>query len=145
MITETQAGYETHLAVLETLAFRHVLEFGAGPHSTRFFIERAETVCSVEGDDEWFEWATGEYIDADNLTLTRTRPRSLVEFDLILIDDGQTAAQRVETLVWVLSRKRRPPTVVHDAEVPEYRAVLDGMCSRYEMRCGEPPFTAVIP
>jgi hypothetical protein len=144
MITETE-GYESHLAVLDTLPFKHVLEFGAGEHSTAFFIERAISVTSVETDPEWLDWATLKYLDADNLTLTRTRPKSLAKFDLVFIDDGQTSKQRVETLTWVMSRKNRPMTVVHDAEVPEYRAVLDGMCTMYELRCEQSPFTAVVP
>lgn len=66
--------YATHLPILQyifkTVQIKTVFEYGCGLYSTRFFIDNAEKVESVEMQDEkWFQRIYNE-IDSKKLTLS---------------------------------------------------------------------------
>lgn len=135
--------YASHLPVLRAMAkqlsLKQVLEFGAGLHSTPFFLslKGLKRLVSVEDDPEWFDRIAEEF-DDKRLELTRSFALDGIQaadFDLVFVDDGQDAAQRVKTLCWVLNQPH-PPVVVHDAAVPEYAAVISELA--------DAPATAVV-
>lgn len=139
-------GYDSHLDVLREVLppNARALEFGAGEQSTAFLIREAAHLTSVETDPEWHAWAKKRYRRADNWTLLAKRPRGVGGFDFILVDDGADAAARVRTLCWLLDQPKLPIVAIHDANVPEYRAVLDGLGLAYELHDEQSPWTAVL-
>jgi len=126
--------YATHIPILIGLgkirAIRSVLEFGCGRYSTLTFLNRTtfpqlERLHSVENDEAWavtihddrwsLELVNGEIADA-------VADLDLESFDLILIDDSKTSAQRAATIRAVARQQpQRPWIVIHDFEVDEYR------------------------
>ncbi len=104
--------YSSHLPILralaETLDLHRVIEFGAGDHSTPFFLDLGlDRFVSIESDPEWIN-PRAEVHDEWNDAL---------DFDLVLIDDGLNAEERTKTIKSVLGRHDHPLTVIHDAEV----------------------------
>lgn len=104
--------YATHLPVLkavsEAVKLRRVIEFGAGAHSTPFFLDlKLQRFVSIESDEEWTD---------ERAEVHPEWTGSLSEFDLVLIDDGQNATERTATIERVLAGDH-PLTVIHDAEV----------------------------
>ncbi|HEX3253060.1 MAG TPA: class I SAM-dependent methyltransferase [Pyrinomonadaceae bacterium] len=148
--------YATHVPVLIGLArmreIRNVLEFGCGYYSTLTFLNRAafphvERLHSVENDSSWSElisevakndkrWSLqlvdGEIADSiSSLNLER--------FDLILIDDSKTSAQRAATIRAVANKQpHRPWIAIHDFEVGEYRAAASGFRQRHIFKAYNP-------
>lgn len=110
--------YATHLPVIYELSPKRVLEFGAGLYSTKAFLSMTNLtkLVSVEVDPEWRERLRGEIQDARWTLLDGHRLPPLLDYDLILIDDGTSAQERSETIRYVL-RQKHPQVVVHDAEV----------------------------
>lgn len=132
--------YASHLPVLKALCAdlkpRRVLEFGAGFHSTAFFLglEGLEKLVSVEVDARWELRMRKEFPD-ERLKLVGHPPEKMEDFQLVFIDDGKNAAEREETIRWVLGRPH-PPVVIHDAEVLDYALAIS--------RCSPLPATAVV-
>jgi hypothetical protein len=63
----------------------------------------------------------------------------LESFDLILIDDSKTSAQRAATISAVARKQpQRPWIVIHDFEVGEYRDAASGFRHRYRFRAYNP-------
>lgn len=148
--------YATHVPILIGLArareIRSVLEFGCGYYSTLTFLNRSvfpelERLQSVENDASWGEtleevagkddrWVLnlveGEIADAvPNLDLE--------SFDLILIDDSATSAQRAATIRAVANRQpQRPCTAIHDFEVEEYQRAARDFGRRYIFKSYNP-------
>lgn len=141
-------GYNSHIAVLEQLEaegvpMKRVLEFGAGQYSTAWFLERAERLHTVESDPDWYAWAVKTYKKRKGFELSKVRPPDLRRYDLVFIDDGSSAAERLHTLGWVLNRPH-PVVVLHDSNVPEYRAVLEALELETETFKDDWPWTEVI-
>jgi hypothetical protein len=148
--------YATHVPVLIGLArlreIRNVLEFGCGYYSTLTFLNRAafpnlETLESVENDSEWAEsiHATAKQDARWTLKLVggeiadSVSALDLEKFDLILIDDSKTSAQRVATIRTVARKQLQHPwTVIHDFEIEEYREAAVGFRQRHRFRAYNP-------
>jgi predicted O-methyltransferase YrrM len=140
--------YSSHLLLLRSLLRtarpERVLEFGAGLYSTPCFLERPELkrIVSVEADPEWRK-KVAHHCDDSRLVL-RPDKRVLPDaFDLIFIDDGGSAAERLDTIRFVLSQTH-PTTVIHDAEVPEYAAAIKELAITYSIYDATLPATAVV-
>ena len=148
--------YATHIPILIGLArirqIRSVLEFGCGRYSTLTFLNRTafphlERLHSIENDDSWA--ATIQQIAQEDrrwsLQLVEGEISETVSnldlesFDLILIDDSKTSAQRAATIRAVgLKQPERPWIVVHDFEVEEYRRAASGFRHRHCFRAYNP-------
>jgi len=148
--------YATHVPILIGLArmreIRNVLEFGCGNYSTLTFLNRTAfphlaELHSIENDSEWSDtmreaarndarWTLqvvdGEVADSvTNLDLER--------FDLILIDDSKTAAERAATISAVARKQpQRPWIAIHDYEIGEYQQAATGFRRRYKFRVYTP-------
>jgi len=148
--------YATHIPILIGLArirqIRSVLEFGCGRYSTLTFLNRTafphlERLHSIENDDSWA--ATIQQIAQEDrrwsLQLVEGEISETVSnldlesFDLILIDDSKTSAQRAATIRAVgLKQPERPWIVIHDFEVEEYRRAASGFRHRHRFRAYNP-------
>lgn len=152
--------YATHIPVLIGLAklreIRNVLEFGCGHYSTLTFLNRAgfphlQRLHSIENDDAWAMTLQGLTKD-DRWTLQLVNGEiadsvadlHLETFDLILIDDSKTSAQRAAT-IRAIARKQPQHAwiVIHDFEVDEYRDAASGFKYRHRFR-GYNPETGVV-
>jgi hypothetical protein len=148
--------YATHVPILIGLArlreIRSVLEFGCGYYSTLTFLNRAafphlEQLHSVENDASWSEtlsevarrderWSL-HLVDGDIAHCVSSL--DLEAFDLILIDDSKTSAQRAATIRSVAAKQpRRPWIAIHDFEVDEYRQAASGFRQRHRFRAYNP-------
>jgi hypothetical protein len=140
--------YASHLPVLKAIlgSVRPgcVLEFGAGLHSTPAFLERKDLtrVVSVEPDAKWRR-KVALYCDDDRLVLRPDKNVVPECFDLVFIDDGQEVADREQTIRFVLGRRFHPPTVIHDADVPEYLQAIEELAINYSIFPTDPA-TAVV-
>jgi len=148
--------YSTHVPILIALAsireIRSVLELGCGYYSTLTFLNRSafpylERLQSIENDTSWAEiiqaaaqadqrWALklvdGEIADA-------VTHLDLEAYDLILIDDSKSSAQRAATIHAVAAcEPQRPWIVIHDYEVDEYRNAATGFKHRYRFKTYNP-------
>lgn len=148
--------YATHIPILIGLArlreIRNVLEFGCGRYSTLTFLNASafpqlERLQSIENDDSWGatvqeaaqhdpRWTlrsvNGEI--ADSVT-----ELDLESFDLILIDDSKTSAQRAATIRAIAAKQpQRPWIVIHDFEVEEYRHAASDFEHRHRFRAYNP-------
>jgi hypothetical protein len=139
--------YASHLSVLTTLLNTYhperVLEYGSGKYSTPLFLSRRhiKKLTVVEQDLVWRQELVYNNHDPRMTVLAEGNP-SPMNYDLILIDDGITSEQRCRTIRAVLSR-RHPVVVIHDAEVEEYRELMDELAEEVLIyRTG--PDTAVI-
>lgn len=130
---------------------RSVLEFGCGYYSTRTFLNRTafphlERLKSIENDASWAETmqasvnddrcalnlVTGEIADS-------VRDLDLEAFDLILIDDSKTSAQRASTIRAIAAKQTQCPwIVIHDFEVEEYRQAAIGFKQRQTFKAYNP-------
>lgn len=145
-------AYRTHLTVLaevlDTERPKRVLEYGAGLHSTPFFLRAScvRQLVSVEPDRDWRHRILKDFADP-RLHILAASEFDPADFDLVFIDNGQDeaeplGAERIATLRSVLSVPH-PTVVVHDAEVPEYAAVIDDLAVKYRIYPTAPD-TAVI-
>jgi hypothetical protein len=133
--------FATHLPVLIGIGclreLRTVLELGSGWHSTRAFLDRQafpdlRRLLSLEDDPRWAIRVRRRTGGDDRHTLVVARPLlsaftelDFSSFDLVLVDDGQSAAARCATLRHLSARTPRV-LVVHDFENPAYAAVVQG-------------------
>ena len=147
--------YATHIPILIGLSrlrrIRSVLEFGCGHYSTLTFLNRAafphlERFLSIENDDSWASTIRGSTKD-DRWTLELVNGEiaesaadlNLEAFDLILIDDSKTSAQRAATIRAVAGKQPQNPwVVIHDFEVDEYRDAASGFKYRHRFRAYNP-------
>jgi Predicted O-methyltransferase len=146
---------------------RTVLEFGCGYYSTLTFLNRSafpylERLQSIENDASWAEsikeaannddrWNLS-LVDGDiadclqvnsdnhvNPVKLPFRAKSLEAYDLILIDDSKSSAQRAATIHAVAAcQPERPWIVIHDYEVEEYRNAARGFEQRYAFKTFTP-------
>jgi hypothetical protein len=148
--------YATHVPILIGLAsiheIRSVLEFGCGYYSTLTFLNRAafphlKRLQSVENDASWAETIQEVANDDERWVLKLVDGEiadsishlNLEAFDLILIDDSKSSAQRAATIRAIAAcRPKRPWIVIHDYEVEEYRSAARGFEQRYAFRTYTP-------
>lgn len=122
------------------MPLRWVLEFGAGHHSTPFFLSLdLDHLTSVEDDPEW-----AEHVECDDPRheLRDSAPESLDAYDLIFVDNGRCAADRVPVIRRVLS-EAGCIVVIHDAEVSEYAFEIAEHAPEPYASFGPAPLTAV--
>jgi hypothetical protein len=147
--------YSTHVPILIGLArlreIRTVLEFGCGYYSTLTFLNRTafpdlERLQSVENDLEWAETMT-EVAKDDRWTLNHidgevadsVATLDPEAFDLILIDDSKTSAQRSSTIRAIANKHpQRPWIAIHDYEVAEYQGAARVFKHRYAFKAYNP-------
>jgi hypothetical protein len=144
--------YATHVPVLIGLAslrrIERVLEFGCGRYSTRTFLDRAafpdlKELHSVENDPAW---AKQIKTDARGKLHLTTGPISdmvssfdLETFDLILVDDSKTAAERAATIrTLTVFHPSNPWLLIHDYEVDEYQRASDSFKQRFIFKAFNP-------
>jgi len=146
--------YATHVPILIGLArlreIKSVLEFGCGYYSTLTFLNRAafphlERLQSVENDASWAETIHEAAKSDERWTLKLVRREiadavpDLEAFDLVLIDDSKTSAQRSATIRAVAGKQpQRPWIVIHDFEVEEYRRAAAGFKQRHTFKAFNP-------
>ena len=148
--------YSTHVPILIGLArireIRNVLELGCGRYSTLTFLNRTafphlERLQSIENDIAWAETINEAVKNDRRWSLTRVAGEiadsvstlDLETFDLILIDDSQTATQRASTIHAICSKDpRRAWVVIHDFEVDEYRRSASGFRQKYTFKVYNP-------
>jgi len=148
--------YATHIPILIGLArlreIRSVLEFGCGHYSTLTFLNTSafphlERVHSIENDDSWaatiqeaansdtrwtLQLVNGEIADC-------IADLDLESFDLILIDDSKTSAQRAATIRAIAAKQPQHPWIaIHDFEVDEYRDAASTFKHRQRFRAYNP-------
>jgi predicted O-methyltransferase YrrM len=131
--------YGTHVPILvglgRLLRPRHVLELGAGRHSTITFLDRTvfteiEHIDSYETDAHWRDEVLAAAGCDPRLTVSMidgpmrraVEMADLDRYDLVLIDDSVDEANRVASIEAV-ARYRSPSNVVviHDFEIHAYR------------------------
>jgi predicted O-methyltransferase YrrM len=131
---------------------RTVLEFGCGNYSTFTFLNRAafphlEQLLSIENDVAWAETLRASVKDDERWRLELVEGEisdsvaelNLEAFDLILIDDSKTSAQRAATIRNVVRKQPRHPwIVVHDFEVDDYQRAATGFRERHRYRASNP-------
>jgi len=148
--------YATHVPVLIGLArireIRNVLELGCGYYSTLTFLNRSafphlERLESVENDASWAETVAEVARSNQRSTLAFTDGEiadaiadiDLETFDLILVDDSKSAAQRSETIRAICARgPRRPWIAIHDYEVSDYRRAAWNFRQKYSFKTYNP-------
>ena len=154
-VPRARNDYATHIPILLGLGrvreIRHVLELGCGHYSTHTFLNRSafpdlERLYSLENDDSWAQtiqaatkddrWilqvVNGEISDS-------VADMDLEAFDLILIDDSKTSAQRAATIRAIAAKQpQRPWIVIHDFEVDEYRDAASEFKHRHRFRAYNP-------
>src|ERR1044071_6441271 len=148
--------YATHVPILIGLArlreIRSVLEFGCGYFSTLTFLNRAafphvERLQSVENDVTWAETIHEAAKSDERWTLRLVRGEisdslhtlDLEAFDLVLLDDSKTSAQRSATIRAVAGKQpQRPWIVIHDFEINEYRRAAAGFKHRHAFKAFNP-------
>jgi hypothetical protein len=148
--------YATHIPVLVGLArlrdVRSALEFGCGDYSTLTFLNRAAfphlvRLQSIENDAAWAEstyakarsderWAL-QLVQDD--TVAAVSDFDLEAFDLILIDDSKTSAERAATIRAVANKRPQHAWIaIHDFEVDEYRQAATGFTNVHRFRAYNP-------
>lgn len=150
-----EKDYATHVPILLGLArmreIRSVLEFGCGHYSTLTFLNRAafphlERLHSIENDASWSE-TIKKLVSDDRWTLQLAGGNiadavsdvDLECFDLILIDDSKTSAERAATISAVANKRpQRPWIAIHDFEVGEYQQAAAAFQRRYKFRAYTP-------
>jgi len=148
--------YATHVPILIALArlgeIRSVLECGCGHYSTLTFLNRSafphlERLHSIENDDSWAQTIQEAAKDDHRWTLQVVKGEisesvadiDLESFDLILIDDSKSSAQRAATIRAIARKQpKHPRIVIHDFEVEEYRQAASGFKHRHRFRAYNP-------
>lgn len=137
--------YATHLPALRAVcnAIRpvRVLEFGGGLYSTPFLSTHAEQVVTVEADDGWRARLAAR--GWPNVDVRAAFEGELGGYDLIFIDDGQSADERANTIQRVTAAKPGAVTVIHDFEQRAYQQAASGFDHRVVFD-GLTPHTGVL-
>jgi hypothetical protein len=155
-VPRARNDYSTHLPILLGLArirqIKRVLEFGCGHYSTLTFLNQCafpqlERLESVENDATWAAAIRDVAQNDSRWTLRHVNNEiansvadlDLEQFDLILIDDSKTSAQRSATIRAIASKQpQRPWILIHDYEVSEYRTAASGFKYRYAFKTYNP-------
>jgi predicted O-methyltransferase YrrM len=140
--------YASHLPILKfVLALvkpKRVLELGAGLYSTPEFLrcESIERVDSLETDPDWAARVNREVGNDDRLRIWKDDglEQDYENYDLVFIDNGNNATERIAAIRAVLSRPH-PVTVIHDAEV--YAGVIHELAENRITFNFDTPYTAV--
>jgi Methyltransferase domain len=153
--------YATHIPVLMGLArlrdVKSVLEFGCGDYSTLTFLNRPAfpnlvRLQSVENDAAWAESTYAKATSDERWTLQLVQADTaeavsdldLEAFDLILIDDSKTSAERAATIRAVANKRPQHAWIaIHDFEVEEYRQAAAGFTNVHRFR-GYNPETGLV-
>lgn len=129
-----------------------MLEFGAGHHSTQMFLNKRtfpdlEVLDSYETNQEW-QNAMKQITSADaraSLHFVDGSMASALEtiqfdsYDLIFVDDSQSADERIKTIAALSARRPRSSLVViHDYEVPDYIKGTRPFRYRYSFKAFNP-------
>jgi hypothetical protein len=146
--------YATHIPILIGLArlreIRSVLEFGCGHYSTLTFLNRSafphlQQLHSIENDNAWAATIQEAAKHDDRWTLRLINGEisdsvpDIESFDLILIDDSKTSAQRAATIRAIAAKQPQLPwIVIHDFEVDEYRDAASAFKYRHRFRAYNP-------
>ena len=148
--------YATHVPILIGLArlreIKSVLEFGCGYYSTLTFLNHGafphlERLQTVENDVSWAETLHEAAKSDERWTLKLVRrdiadsvsALDLESFDLVLLDDSKTSAQRSATIHAVAGKQpQRPWIVIHDFEVGEYRRAAASFKHRHTFKAFNP-------
>ncbi len=148
--------YSTHVPVLIGLAkireIKTVLELGCGHYSTLTFLNHSafpqlERLQSLENDASWAETIAEAAKHDRRWTLTLVDGEiadsisalDLEAFDLILIDDSKTAAQRASTIRRISAKNPQHPwLVIHDFEVEDYRKAASGFKYKHAFKAYNP-------
>jgi len=152
----SENDYATHVPILIGLArmreIRSVLEFGCGRYSTLTFLNKAAfphlvKLHSIENDISWGE-TMNEMAKHDERWTLRLVPGDIApfvseldleSFDLILIDDSKTSAERAATICAVAEKQpQRPLIAIHDFEVGDYQQAATRFRRRYKFRAYTP-------
>jgi hypothetical protein len=139
--------YASHLKVLTTVLNtykpKRVLEYGSGKYSTPLFLARphVEKLTVVETDFIWRRELVYNNHDPRMTVLVEGNPPP-ASYDLVFIDDGVDLDHRCRTIRAVLSRPH-PVVVIHDAEVEEYRELMEELADEVLIYRTDPD-TAVI-
>ena len=152
----SENDYATHVPILIGLArmreIRSVLEFGCGHYSTLTFLNRAAfphltKLHSIENDSSWSDTINEVAKHDERWTLRvvegdiadSVSDLDLESFDLILIDDSKTSAERAATICAVAKKQpQRPLIAIHDFEVGEYQQAATHFRRRYKFRAYTP-------
>lgn len=106
-----------------------------------------ERLQSVENDASWAEIVAEIARSNERSTLTFAEGEiaeaianiDLEQFDLILVDDSKTAAQRSETIRAISAKEpRRPWIAIHDFEVRDYRRAATNFRQKYAFKVYNP-------
>ncbi len=148
--------YATHVPVLIALArampVRRVLELGCGRYSTLTFLNRRAFpdvigIQSLENDPDWAAAVQRESGDDARLKLVSVdgsvaealSAMDLDGFDLILIDDSTTLAERVRTIRVVdQCCPSNAVVVIHDYELGAYRRAAIRLRRRFRFSALNP-------
>jgi predicted O-methyltransferase YrrM len=148
------APFATHGPVLVGLArlreVRRVLELGSGLVSTPMFLDRAafpvvDELVSYEDDPAWAA-RVAEHAGADErlrlhvvASVPDAVPDDLDGFDLVLVDDSLTYADRARTVRAVAARRPAGAVVaIHDYEHRQYAAAARGFDAVHRVRSFTP-------
>jgi len=125
MITSTQPAH-SHLPVLVEILdardIRIVFEFGMGDGSTGLFLERCESVFSVEMQSvEWFQKLTTRWRRSNWNPILRLGPdaswNGSQRYDLVFVDGhGDSRPEQIRTAMQMTDL-----IVVHDTQEPGYK------------------------
>lgn len=142
--------FSTHIPILIAIAkiykIRSVVEMGCGVNSTLTFLDRRafpdlESLTSIENSREWF----GKILDltsrdarctlkfCDDVLSSCVDDHLLRDCDLVFIDDGVNAQERVRTIRHVLSRRSKL-VLIHDFENFPYRSAVRSVSSVYRFK-----------
>jgi hypothetical protein len=155
-VTRSANDYATHIPILVGLAraraIESVLELGSGHYSTKTFLNRRifphlRMLDSYETDNAWAT-AMKPITEADprsSLHVVNGLMASVLkkvnpdDYDLIFVDDSNSASERVRTIdALAESGAVSPLIVIHDFEVPEYINVARQFRYRYPFKAFNP-------
>ena len=117
------------------------------PFSIAEVFPHLERLQSVENDASWAQTLhdVAKHDDRWGLNLVNgdiadsVPDLDLEAFDLILIDDSKTSAQRASTIRAIANKQpQRPLIVIHDYEVEEYRLAARGFKQRHAFKAYNP-------
>jgi predicted O-methyltransferase YrrM len=132
-------AYATHIPVLIGLSLlfdvERVLEFGCGQYSTLTFLNhgvfpKLKELKSLETDSEWLSRMAQETDGDSRVKFEHIRGRmclavsdiELDKYDLIFIDDSNTAEERSATISEIATNSAKTAIIViHDFELPLYQ------------------------